>query len=759
MLNRKEAGVAKRSHSSTFAALSLILTSGCNSQGIKVKEWQLGIREPLFEHNVVLPTTLDRSILSQADHYRLRSRVKVPHAWGGQMLRLSVPYFVGNVRMVRPEDNAVVSSSTSRLAGPDAYRQMGPKTWVIAPSAVSDGHLELELLVDYRFTRAGWWDSVPVLGPAAVPDPHTQMIQVIGFGGGAFCVVGLLTLGLMYLSIFWVDRTRWANFFFAIQAFGASYYGLWYLGPPQYVLGIFDLKLVYVSLFWAPVAAVWFTHKHFRLPRPSMIWIQTTTAATVYALMFIGPMDVLLASALVLLFVGSALVHIVRTCVRLVWQKKTEQGGAIELTVAWIILGLSATPDFATWLGFGRYFQGFMFANFGLGVFACIQGLVLSRSHTFALKAADQLNAELRLQIASRSESLFSVLTQVARAGDSENDTFQEGRLIDGRYRIGRVLGKGGMGTVYETIREPDGARMALKVANRADSQDLARIAREARVASSVSHPNIVSVRDVNVAPEGFLYLAMEYVDGPSLEEERHRFGQIAWALGVLSQVAEALLALHDQGISHRDLKPSNVLLSYRSHREVPLAKLVDFGISRIGSTETVTEDERPTSQFQFSEEHFFTDVSVGADGRAGAVGADTLEEHATSVLTSAQTQSALAAVFDVTVTGQISGTPRYMAPEIVLGETQRMESDIFSFGVLAYELLGQGYPFLSPPAIAYGANKAMASAKRLTQTPGQLTKTLAELFTRCVSVDWRERPASGDVVRALRGFDLGRSW
>jgi len=162
--------------------------------------------------------------------------------------------------------------------------------------------------------------------------------------------------------------------------------------------------------------------------------------------------------------------------------------------------------------------------------------------------------------------------------------TSQVGKVLDGKYRLDAFLSKGGMGAVYRATHVMLNKTVAVKLINPelVTSPDVVRrFQREARAATALSHPNIVSVYDLGQTTEGTLYIAMEFVDGPSLKSVIESGGPVPVmrSLTLARQLASALSAAHRQGVIHRDLKPHNVMLA-RSHDGQEVAKLVDFGIA-----------------------------------------------------------------------------------------------------------------------------------------------------------------------------------
>jgi eukaryotic-like serine/threonine-protein kinase len=217
------------------------------------------------------------------------------------------------------------------------------------------------------------------------------------------------------------------------------------------------------------------------------------------------------------------------------------------------------------------------------------------------------------------------------------------GAVLHGKYRLDSYLSSGGMGVVFRATHVMLAKPVAVKLIN-ADlvtSADMVRrFQREARAATSLNHPSIVSVYDLGQTDDGTLYIVMELVDGHSLKDEIRQHGRIdpPRIAYLLRQVASALAVAHRHHIIHRDLKPQNVMLT-RDGNGHEIAKLLDFGIAK-------TFDD-------------------------------------------AQTQ--------LTAAGFVLGTPHYMSPEQAMGKEVDARSDIYSLGVVMYEMLIGEVPFTAP--------------------------------------------------------------
>jgi serine/threonine protein kinase len=222
--------------------------------------------------------------------------------------------------------------------------------------------------------------------------------------------------------------------------------------------------------------------------------------------------------------------------------------------------------------------------------------------------------------------------------------TLEPGQVLAQRYRIQRLLGKGGMGAVYLADDEVLGELVALKVILSSFAADeaamITRFRREAAAARKVSSPSVIRIHDLGEARPGLLYLSMEYFAGRTLTELIAQRGVVPLkdAQDMLQQIAAGLEAAHQAGVIHRDLKPSNVLVGERG-----MVKIIDFGLAT---------------------------TAVG-DG--------------------------------LTATGAILGTPHYMAPEQVRGKSVDARTDIYALGALTYHLVCGRPPFAGDNPIAIG--------------------------------------------------------
>ncbi len=251
-----------------------------------------------------------------------------------------------------------------------------------------------------------------------------------------------------------------------------------------------------------------------------------------------------------------------------------------------------------------------------------------------------------------------------------------------GHYEIVGALGKGGMGEVYLARDTRLDRRVALKILpaeSSADSDRLTRFIREAKAASALNHPNIITVYDVGETA-GMHFIAYEFIEGRTLREFASGSPVVvASALEIGTQIASALVEAHGAGIVHRDLKPDNVMV-----RASGLVKLLDFGIARL---------TRP---------------------------AETSEVDCTVTSLNDQTQH-----------GVLIGTPQFMSPEQARGTEVNHQTDIFSFGVILYELLSGRSPFAAGTVADVLAAVLTREPPRLTGVPSKLADVVSKAMQK----------------------------
>ena len=261
------------------------------------------------------------------------------------------------------------------------------------------------------------------------------------------------------------------------------------------------------------------------------------------------------------------------------------------------------------------------------------------------------------------------------------------------QYRIESKIGAGGMGEVYkakDTRLERDVALKILPAEFAEDTDRMSRFEREAKSISALNHPNIITIHEIGEF-EGTHFIATEFIDGQTLGEyaKANTLSHIS-ALEIAIQIASALHAAHSEGIVHRDIKPDNVMV-----RKDSLVKVLDFGIAKLSAPKDKTGEEA-----------------------AKAI--------------QAQTQA-----------GMVIGTPNYMSPEQARGQGVDHQTDIFSFGVVLYELLSGASPFAGDTVGDVIAAVLMKEPEPLAHVPPELRA----IVQKCLQKDKQKRYRTAKYV------------
>ncbi|MCB9748459.1 MAG: protein kinase [Myxococcales bacterium] len=299
-----------------------------------------------------------------------------------------------------------------------------------------------------------------------------------------------------------------------------------------------------------------------------------------------------------------------------------------------------------------------------------------------------------------------------------EDDTFDPKDWIDREiaktYRIVELLGEGGMGAVFVAEHLRLRKQVAVKIIRPEivdDEQIALRFRREALATARLEHPHVASAFDYDAFPEGGAYLVMQLVRGQSLRELLNLQGRFEWqqACEIAGQIADALSAAHAEGIVHRDLKPDNILLETRANGQY-FVKVLDFGIARI-----VPEQ-------------------AGREARGGT------EQQA------------------LTRVGMVVGTPGYMSPEQAMGETVDARADLYSLGVILWEMIA-GRPLWKASTLGeMFAKQFKENPPRLRDVlggpvPGPLESITAELLERAPE---DRKITATDLHGALKKLSMG---
>lgn len=273
------------------------------------------------------------------------------------------------------------------------------------------------------------------------------------------------------------------------------------------------------------------------------------------------------------------------------------------------------------------------------------------------------------------------------------------GRTLDEKYLLEERLGIGGMGTVYRAKHMLIDRPVAVKVLNQRFVEDeaaKARFRREAKAAGRLQHANAVGVTDFGQTTDGFVYIVMELLEGRTLRDLLAKEGvlDVARAVSMMLQVSAAVAAAHEAGIIHRDLKPANIFIVQRS--DVPaVVKVLDFGIAKLAA-DSVDEEDRQT----------------------------------------------------LTQVGVVIGTPRYMSPEQCNASPLTPAADVYSLGVILYEMLTGMAPFSGSSPIAIAVRHTTEPPRRPSEFVASIPPAVEEVILHALEKNPQDRPADAEAFR-----------
>jgi serine/threonine-protein kinase len=263
------------------------------------------------------------------------------------------------------------------------------------------------------------------------------------------------------------------------------------------------------------------------------------------------------------------------------------------------------------------------------------------------------------------------------------------GTVLDGRYRLDSLIGEGGMGDVYRATHVHIDTQFAVKLLKPefvANQTAIKRFRLEAKAAGRIHHPNAVRVTDFGVTPERIVFLVMELVEGQSLRNLMRSEGKLdcVRTVNIVRQVCGAVDAAHRSGVIHRDLKPDNILIETVHNTE--RVKVLDFGIAKLREAQT---------------DAFLTQA------------------------------------------GTIIGTPQYMSPEQCQGKPLDPRSDIYSIGILLYEMLSAEVPFDGDSTLQVVYNQLHAPPRPLMELSPHVPAALAQVIMRTLEKEPEQRQSS----------------
>lgn len=370
-----------------------------------------------------------------------------------------------------------------------------------------------------------------------------------------------------------------------------------------------------------------------------------------------------------------------------------------------------------------------------------VQSLIEAHEEDDSFLEIPALGRNLLRQFGGWQRRIIDALTASAGKPSPGQDRMI-GRLLDGKYELEALCGRGGMGAVYRATHVGTGRRVAVKVMApelAGDSEFVERFRREAKTIGLLRHPNIVNVTDFGVTGAGgenAAYLVMEYLEGHTLADRLKDRGpmHVNEAIAILSQTCSAMDEAHRVGVLHRDLKPENIWLEPAGPNGSNV-KILDFGIARLQDIFPLEDLEPPPENGEPARRR--QPFSITED--------ETLRLNYT-----AQQMSRF---------GSVMGTPKYMSPEQCRGERLDKSSDVYSLGVIAYQILTGETPFTGTTPELLVRHRETDPAP-LREKRRDIPKGIDEVVRQALAKDKKARPATaGAFAFQLQLRSAGNQW
>jgi len=626
---------------------------------------------------------------------------------------------------------------TGRTRGWDLALPVPRETVILLPAeaVARDASFQPTLLLALRVRSVGWASAIsPVGGPVGGPDDgrvvlaaYEELTAAAGYRWNRLLLADLPLLllavvigvaGLYHLLLYLRRRQEaqylwfgWLALAYAVNTLAISWWIFELTDRRDLVLRLGD-----ASGHLAAALAIQFLWPFFG--RSIGRWLRG------YQLSQLGIAGVLLfwpQPAIVLDTVGVRWLWLLPLLVAAAWVVVTElrrrtktRPEARWIAAGGLVLVLAEVHQISAVLGVGEL--PLSLVPFGFA--AVVLGMAAALGHRFRrlLDELEELREDLEARVTQRTAELERRNEQLQRSRQRTEQVFvtlsevMEGQELDGRYRLEERIGSGGHAAVYRATHTELRREVAVKIFQpvRADgdlAKDLERFRREGVTACRVDHPNAVSVLDSGITVTGIAYLVMELLHGRDLGwEMRHRAPMSpARCAEILVPVCEVLAVAEEAGVVHRDIKPGNIFLHRVGGHEV--VKVVDFGIARL----------------------------FGSPLTPGEAGDTELQ---------------------LTRTGHLLGTPPYLAPERISGEPGDVEADVYSVGLVLYEMLTGSPSYRTESGgIDYRRLFSLEPPKPLAEVAPEVPEELVRVVERTLARDPEDRPGFRELARELARF------